>query len=337
MACLKVLSFVFSLVAFSTFSFQDSQVGLQKLSKINTWRSLILSESPDVYFKINWKLQRSKDDKYQIVFQTEVDSTINWIGFGFPVDYDGEEDVELHDENVIPADWFIAWKDSRRRIHHKDCNTLKSTLHFDKSQDYHLITKKTPKSLNLTLRRSIDTDDPFDAEIKTGNMQLLWAYGIAQSFSRIKPSIGYSQKLRRDVVFFSEADGEDESMTQTSNTAETNHERSKQDNDSNQVKQKKVNLPSPVLNSTFAATKKTNCTVIINNNSHWYEILKLKQENFLFALIGAAAILAGMIVCILACCCARKANTPQSARSKVAFYKVDDYDDEQVEFLKEKA
>ena len=39
---------------------------------------------------------------------------------------------------------------------------MKGVLHYDRQQDYDVISSRRPHSLNLTVRRALDTGDVFD-------------------------------------------------------------------------------------------------------------------------------------------------------------------------------
>ena len=73
----------------------------------------------------------------------------------------------------------------------------------------------------------------------------------------------------------------------------------------------------------------------------WYEVFKNNENTVYFGVIGFSAFFTGLIVLCLACCCAKKARKmpPRMRKSKVSFYKVNDFDssaDEEIEFLKDK-
>lgn len=90
-------------------------------------------------------------------------------------------------------------------------------------------------------------------------------------------------------------------------------------------------------NTTTPCPEKCNCTRK-EDNSHWYNILRAKENTMYYAIIGSAALFTGLIVLCIACCCARggKPKIPRTRKHKVAFYKVDDFDtddEEEMEFI----
>eukprot|EP00111_Clytia_hemisphaerica_P016527 TCONS_00048999-protein len=87
--------------------------------------------------------------------------------------------------------------------------------------------------------------------------------------------------------------------------------------------------------ATVVTNKPTPCPVTCNctrnattDNSHWYDVIRAKENATYFAIIGISALLTGIIVLCVACCCARsgRPQPPRSRKHKVAFYKVDDFD-----------
>jgi len=89
---------------------------------------------------------------------------------------------------------------------------------------------------------------------------------------------------------------------------------------------------------TPCPTIKCNCSST-QEHRPWYDVLNANDNSVYFSIIGASALLTGLVVLCVACCCARSSKgIPRTRTHKVAFYKVDDLDsesDEEVQFLKE--
>lgn len=50
---------------------------------------------------------------------------------------------------------------------------MSDTLHFDRSHDYHVISRGRPTTLNLKVKRALDTGDDDDVAIKVYMRKLL--------------------------------------------------------------------------------------------------------------------------------------------------------------------
>ena len=67
---------------------------------------------------------------------------------------------------------------------------MKGVLHYDVQQDYDVISSRRPHSLNLTVRRALDTGDIFDVVLKKVKLSVF----ISNVFFQydLESSIAYS-------------------------------------------------------------------------------------------------------------------------------------------------
>ena len=61
-------------------------------------------------------------------------------------------------------------------------------------------------------------------------------------------------------------------------------------------------------------------SVVVKYTKRWRDYFKLKERSVYYAILGSSAIMTGMLVLILVCCCRKRASDPR--KSKVSFYKV---------------
>jgi len=325
-----------------------SQEGMPRLGPFNT----TLDTDP-VTLRLAWTILLEDESSWEnadIEFKLFSNSTkINWVAFGF-----------TKDKKFNKADWFVAWKSHKKGVvHTRDCNSMKGVLHYDRQQDYDVVSSRRPHSFTLTVRRALDTGDIFDVMLeKTKPTTLVWAYGMASKFSNIKREIKSSWKSK-EILLFGERDGKVDAVAESPknsvegmpNEEETGNDREKDKNvKSSPPGKNHVTGPQQQQHPKDLERNRTNtipfqnssisyftnpCTVVIKYKRSWGDYLKLKERSIYYAILGSAAIMTGMIVVLLACCCRKDPADPR--KSKVSFYKVDDYEDEQVEFLKERA
>eukprot|EP00795_Rhopilema_esculentum_P000142 gene143-9759_t len=286
-----------------------------------------------VNINLTWFLYiDDRDDNTRNDIEIEVAASghgFNWVGIGFAND----------DDTFGGNDWLIVWKSKTNILHHKDCNTMKGVLHFDRNQDYEIVTPRKLHTFHFTVRRALNTGDKFDVELKSGKTNFIWAYGSAKSFSKIKSEIKDAWKSN-PIIFYNEdsmslvstmnpLDGT-RSVPLESNKIRTtaspdgsfgdNVHKDLEDVNNKITPLDKVSVSKQSPTKSPLKPRQGVATVIVKKTKTWYEVVRLKEYSVYYAIIGSSAMLTGIIVIMFACCC----SVPRSSRSKskVAFYKV---------------